>query len=262
MDFKKKIIEEAKQLSKYSKILNIKEFNVVLEETSLNYLLDELLKINMPNIYNQESMINLWENYKAQWINFVIKFDNVLVKSVWNDLQLVIDQIIILLNEPADRREMINWKKIKNILLEILSAFKQLRKFFVNNIFTPENIVDSGLSVNQICDFILDKSIGVGAQKVWNVQGAFNPLKRLKNYDFNIEELRVIIRYLTKPPKNEIRTANDWIDLGAKKSPVRIILKSKKTCSESCVYAIFKVSEHRNYERILANNAGTIPCNH
>lgn len=168
------------------------------------------------------------------------------LKKGYSLCEEVLIHALKLLREPVLRRTTVSQRHLKKLSKKFLIGMSNLYKGIIEA-FDPDELGKTNITIQQIIQYIFDDVIGLKTDFSFNKTGKYSFARRVHNLDKH--ELVVAIRLLTRPSGCQVRTFNGWMDLGLGHTPVRIL--GIKTLFRKKIYFLYKLSEHREYERQL-----------
>lgn len=164
----------------------------------------------------------------------------------------ILTQTSNLLAELPERRSAISSAMVNKWEGQFWGAV-QLFVQGLEKAFDPDLVGETGIGREQIARYILDKVVGLGRKYNFNSRGYYSFARHI--FDLNRAEVMITARLLVRPSKNQIRAANDYLDLGARHALIRILLDKAQ---QTRVLFIYTRSEHRAYETQLQVPIGRV----
>ena len=240
----------------------IKSFQGILNREDFNYISDE------DNIEALKRILSRWSLIDEAEIKVIIAKINSYVRALdsfyrWTKSSIPeiregcvkarteLLRIISLLEKNKERREKIKQQHLKKFFKNFLYGLSRIL-IGVKVMFDPDLVGSTTVTKEQIANYILDKEEGLGRRYRFNKLGPHNFVSTLSN--LTMQEIIAVERLLKNPPRSQVRTANGWLDIGASRCPVRILIQPRKI-GKSKAYFLFRktVSGHRDYQQTMNN---------
>lgn len=236
------------ELGNFAAIFSRQDFNYLSRMENIENASIVILHLNTNHSNDEECVLRI-ENFVAnldsfcKWIGDIPDIRNGHAIS-----RNVLITITNLLKQPELKRNYIGRgylrKLNKNFLYGLFLILKGIRIAF-----TPSIVSSININKDQLARFFLNREEGIRKRYKFNERGDYAPAKVIPS--LSKPELVVAERMLMDLPASQVRTnRNGWLDIGAKRAPVRILMLPR-IFRRSVVIAIFKLKEHDLYERML-----------
>ncbi len=237
------------QLQNFRAIFNRGDFNYIADAGIISRITRVVGSLTNPKESNKTSAYELkifLKNLDSfyDWLNSGVGVFNKGHKAAEKALVTA----IAICEAPPERRLKISRSYLRKLNRNFLYGLSKL-VVGIRKSFGVDELAKTNINAVQIANYIISKDEGLAKKFLLNHIGNHGFVNKLDCMPK--QELIVVMRLLLRPSANQVRTFNGWCDLGLGHAQVRI-LTQKHTFGKMRVYFLFRLSEHRDYERQLA----------